>query len=516
MKASYWLCLLIGAVACGPAFAQEEDDIDSYFSQIDASKDNEITLEEMKNHAWSDLAEDASERDKVIAWGPHIIDFLLADADDGNVVTRKEFRAYIDAMQGETRTKFSKKDWAFYQKDYLNPYIELSLKEADKDGDKALSKEEYNTLSDADPEEFAEVDVNEDGKLTSDEYKQVIKKYLNEFYDFENTDTPAGEVDAEVKEKFDQFDADGDGKITEAEWKTAMTQPDTAQAEWWGLYLVLLVVDLDDNDTVEVSEFAKFAADQSEGVKPKLMPADREAFLDYVWKATDTDKDGKIVLKEYLALAPADHGAIYEEEFNGMDSDTSGDVSRDELWTSFKQHLGDYEIVEGEAPSDDTTTETPDDGSTDTSDDPMWDLYKKEGRSWMYKTVSRYAGMENVNYMKYEVVKVAADHAMLKVTMLDKDKNPMPGMTPTESKIEFKSAAGGNGEGPKVTDLGEKTVTVEAGEFEAKGTEVIVESTAGTTTSTTWSHKKYPSLIVKNESKSDAGSSTMELAEFNE
>ncbi|MBZ0134774.1 MAG: hypothetical protein K8I27_00205 [Planctomycetes bacterium] len=503
MKAGYLLCLLAGAAFCGPVFAQEEDDIDQYFSGIDTGKDDKISVDEMKAAAYADLEADAGTRDKLIAWAPHVIDFVLADADDDRVVTRAEFRAYITAAQNGEPLKFSTKDWDFYQKDYLDPYISETMKAADKDGDKALTKEEYNTLSDATPDEFAEVDTNGDGKLTGDEYKQVIKKYLNDYYEVEGTGDGQNE---ELKKRFAGFDADGDGKISAAEWKASTTKPDSAKADWWGLYLALLVIDTNDDLGVDLSEFASFAADQEKGVKPKLLPSDRTGFEDLVWKETDTDKNGTLSRAEYVAAAPEGGAKIYGDEYDGMDADKDGEVTRDELWQSFKVHLTDYEIVKEKA------------GDVgDNAADPVWDLYKKVGRTWTHKIVSVFGAHETVSWSKYEVLKVNADHAVVRVTTLDENQQPVEGVEPMETKISFKSATGGEpGDAPKTIDLGEKTITVEAGEFEAKGTEITVEAAGTKSTTTSWTHKKFLALIVKSESKSAGGSSTMELVAFSE
>ena len=501
MRVRFWMCLLLSAVVCGPAFAQEDDDIDKYFNGIDTDENDKLSIDEMKGHAYTELAEDASDRDKLIAWGPHIIDFVLADSDDDLSVTRKEFRDYIAAMQGEAKITFSAKDWAFYQKDYLDPYIAATMKAADKDGDDALSKDEYNTLSDASPEEFAEVDLNKDGKITGAEYKEVIKQYLIDYYDFQGDNTEDPEL---VKTRFNGIDKNTDGSISVAEWKEHALQPDASAADWSGLYLVFLVVDTNDDLKISLEEFTQFGEDQRNNVKPKLKPVDREALLDQFWEATDSNEDGKLNREEYVAKAPAGSEALYGAEFDEMDVDESGDASRDEVWNSFKQHFGSYDIIEEE--TKDETTEDETSGGGD------WDLYKKEGRSWMYKSVSNYGGTETVNFMKYEVIKVGKHHAILKATMLDKDKQPQPGMEPTETRINFVTESDESTDGPEVKDLGEKTMKVEGGEFECKGVEVTVDET----TTTSWMHKKYPALIVSVNSKGEAGSSSMELVEFNE
>ncbi|MEZ5992502.1 MAG: hypothetical protein R3E76_09125 [Planctomycetota bacterium] len=140
-------------------------------------------------------------------------------------------------------------------------------------------------------------------------------------------------------------------------------------------------------------------------------------------------------------------------------------------------------------------------GGGDTAD--AYALYKKEGRKWKLKSVTKIEGMDDmVSFMEYEITKVADDHAMQKMTMLDKDGKQT--MDPTESKIEFKTAEAPACTGGEAVEMKEETVKVEAGEFECYVTEV-----AGTKSYTS---KKYPGLLVKTE----GASNSMELIEFTE
>ncbi|MBZ0135811.1 MAG: hypothetical protein K8I27_05520 [Planctomycetes bacterium] len=132
-------------------------------------------------------------------------------------------------------------------------------------------------------------------------------------------------------------------------------------------------------------------------------------------------------------------------------------------------------------------------------------LYKKEGRKWKTKSVMKIEGQPDmVSFTEYEITKLADDHAMQKMTMLDKDGKPMAGMEPTETKIEFKTAEAPACTGAEAPKMTEETVTVAAGEFEC----YVVEN-AGTKS---WSSKKYPGLSVKME----GATMTMELIEFTE
>jgi len=140
-------------------------------------------------------------------------------------------------------------------------------------------------------------------------------------------------------------------------------------------------------------------------------------------------------------------------------------------------------------------------GGGETAD--VWALYKKEGRKWKHKSVTKMEGMDDmVSFMAYEITKVADDHAMQKMTMLDKDGNAMAGMDPTETKIEFKTPeATGDApaDAPKPT---EEEVEVAAGKFNCMVTEAAGNKT--------WTSKDFPGLLVKME----GGTTSMELVEF--
>jgi hypothetical protein len=116
--------------------------------------------------------------------------------------------------------------------------------------------------------------------------------------------------------------------------------------------------------------------------------------------------------------------------------------------------------------------------------------------------------------MKTEVVKVGEDYAEIRITMLDKDKNPMPGMEPTTQKISFrvpKSSGGTPTSGPKA-ETKDETIKVEAGEFECTAT----TSEQNGFKSTVWVSKKFAGLMVKMTSSGSGTESATELIEFKE
>jgi galactitol-specific phosphotransferase system IIB component len=144
------------------------------------------------------------------------------------------------------------------------------------------------------------------------------------------------------------------------------------------------------------------------------------------------------------------------------------------------------------------------------SDVDAYALYKKKGRTWTWKISAKYSGYESVSYTKQEITEVTDKKATIKTTSMDKDKKETYSssydieFTTTTTDGTAKDAA------PKAPEITEETIKVEAGEYECQK----MTTEANGMKSTSWTSKKYPGLLVKSESKSDAGESTMELTEF--
>lgn len=136
-------------------------------------------------------------------------------------------------------------------------------------------------------------------------------------------------------------------------------------------------------------------------------------------------------------------------------------------------------------------------------------VYKKKGRTWTWKNSAKYSGFEVVSYTKQEVIEVSDTKAKIKFTSMDSNKKELAS---SEYDIEFShgTTTDGSGDGTKTPEMTEEKIKVEAGEFEC----MKWTSEAGGNKSTTWLSKKYPGLVVKSESKSDAGENVMELVEF--
>ncbi len=269
--------------------------------------------------------------------------------------------------------------------------------------------------------------------------------------------------------------------------------------------------DADDDRNVTADEMKSYLKSRDDGKEYKYSAKDVELISDYTWDTEiakyDKNKDGSVAKDE---LPESD-----QEDFSAYDTNGDGKVSKDEFREVMKSAMGEY-TEKGTDPKE-TPKEGPKEGPKETPagegevKKELFALYTKEGRSWTMKTVAKVAGMEMVTYMKTEVVKVGDDYAEIKVTMLDKDKNPMMGMEPTTTKISFRvpKASGTPKEGPKV-ETKEETIKVEAGEFECIVT--TVENNGYKTTA--WTSKKYAGLAVKTSTTGSGTDTATELVEF--
>ncbi len=302
---------------------------------------------------------------------------------------------------------------------------------------------------------------------------------------------------AEIDIEFKEYDADGDGKITKEEMKKSLGEEADDFDTWMDTYMQFLMLDANDDGVVTKDEYAKL---YDEDFEEKLSSKDVDSLTAEIYTKADTDKDGNLTKAEIKAIDGED---MEDEEFKEFDSDSDGKISKGEFKSAMKKML--------EIEDDEKKTSSGNGGDDKTGDTDAYALYKKEGRTWMIKSTSKFNGTELVSYMKYEVKSVADDHAIVVFTMLDKDKKPNEYIKPTEQKIEFVKATEGNGnsDAPEVKTV-EETIKVDAGEFECTKTETEV----GGNKTTVWMSKKLPGLMVKSTTKSEKMDFVSELVEF--
>jgi Ca2+-binding EF-hand superfamily protein len=340
---------------------------------------------------------------------------------------------------------------------------------------------------------------------------------------------PSGDLQAEW---FKASDTNKDGKISydeilalakeKAKALEAAGEDEEKQGKVYEKYAYVVDVynfalaDGDDDRSVTAEEMKAYIKKLEDGTETKYSTKDVDLIVDYMWE-TDVakyDKNGDgVVAKDEL---PAND----QGELDAYDTNGDGKLSKDEFRDLMKKAMSEMaDPAEPKEGPKEIPKEGPKEGPKETPagdgelKKELFTLYTKEGRSWTVKSTMKMQGMDDmVSYMKTEVVKVGDDFAEIKMTMLDKDKKEMAGMSPTTTKISFRvpKASGTPKEGPKV-ETKEETIKVEAGEFECIVT--TVEANGSKTTS--WTSKKFAGLLVKTTT-SGAAEMTMELVEFKE
>ena len=518
MNWKVWMCMAAAGLFSSAMFAQmgedepvEEDYSAYYMDENDHDKDGKVTKEEIKKTSAKD-AEGGTDLDIIEAYGDVLLTWLVADTNDDGSVTKSEIKAFYES---EEQGKLSAADWSTYEKEYVDEMLKVEMKKYDTDKDGALSKTEAGAIEEFDPDTFTLLDEDKDGKVTTTEYKSVLKKSMSQQYTIEEagdtTDEPKGdEIPANVRENFAGMDTDKDGFVSETEWNNVVVEESHGTAQKWGIFLVFTTIDTNNDMKFDLNEAYEYTKIDARGGKHKLFPADKKQVLDRIYKDLDKDEDGKVTRAEYTAIAPAGSEGVYGAEFDNNDTDKNGDMSREEIWPVVTSGLTNVEIVEKDESSSEDGAKPAEGGDAD-SDNDGFALYRKQGRTWMHKTTMVVGTMKIENYMKWEILEVTETHATYKLSMLDADKKETYS---SESKIEFntpKPAEGGETPESPAIETTEETVTVEAGEFDC----TVYTSTANGTTTKTWLSKKYPALVIKME-MTGAVKSSQELIEFNE
>ncbi|MCA8916539.1 MAG: EF-hand domain-containing protein [Planctomycetes bacterium] len=502
MQSELLVCLMVlllgGSLLAqdNPTPAEPDDKVGAYFANLDADKDGNLTTAEMRVASDAQLQAGATTLEKLTSFGSFLIDHVVSDTDDDGLVSLAEFRTYVaDLNEKGKRLRLSRKDWGVLEKEYLTLYVAENLKVYDTNKDGFLSKSETLANKQVNEAGWLELDINRDGKLGTDEYKQVYRGLLRAAYDLEEgpSDINPEYVPPAIKKEFADLDTNGDGEVTKAEFQAVCQAINPSKQYWWGAYVRFLAMDSTGDQKLILGEYYLFTQEEPHSVKHKLYSDDKAAAMELIWSDLDSDKDAAVEKSEYDSM-PLD-----ESSYETLDTDKNGKLSKDEFWAALIALFSStYEYINnaGEGTS-------PESGDPATVEE-LFSLYQKVGRSWTVKLTTGLAGMDPViQYAKTEVIDASGSWAKIRVTLLDKDMKP--GSLPaSESKVQFKT-----GKPRGDAEVTEETIKVEAGEFDCN----VVTITANGQTTRMWTSRKYPQLIVKVTSDGVTTSSS-ELIEF--
>lgn len=348
------MCLFAAGMFSGGVFAQDgegveeeagEDvsaQVDEYFNEVDGNEDGKVTKAEFKKGVKDEGFEDEASLDYLQYYGAMLTDFLAADADDNDEVTKDELTTLLKTQLDGDSPRLSAADLKTLDKEYCTPGAKALINAVDGDNDGKVSKKESERMG---GDGFGEVDLDSDGYVTPLEMRKAILKDARKGYDapeyeFESDDKI--EVTPKAQKAFDEMDSDGDGSISKPEIRKAYGDPESV-AHWWGVYIAFLSMDADDSDGVDIQEFLYYGKDESWGVPHKVYESDKDAAMVEIWSDLDADEDGKVSKKEFGKVFPD------TKEYDGYDKDKDGNVDKDEFWDGVWSGFGkDFKFVKND------------------------------------------------------------------------------------------------------------------------------------------------------------------------
>ncbi len=347
----------------------------------------------------------------------------------------------------------------------------------------------------------------------------------------ESDDAAKAEAQTKAASQIKLADKDSDGRLTLAELRAARKKfqlemiesrqdDEKSKAVRNANKLMLgwqdfLAADVNNDRVLTSSEQVDYLLSESDNKRWRLSDSDLELCAQEVWvenwnwsiAETDKDGDGHISKSEGADKLKAEKD---RNEFDAADLDKDGMLSQYEYLKvgieRFKEKAKP-KVEKARAEFKDVVA----------NDDPFA-LYKKKGRTWMYKSATEMENMDPmITYMKYEVTEVTETGATFKVFIYDKDKKPMAGMEEgTESKIEFRKPEFPGGEQPPQP---EGSGVEDGGILEAAGRKWATQKTttkSGGNENVIWMATEMPGLIIKAEFGGKGYSTTMTLEEFSD
>jgi len=376
------------------------------------------------------------------------------------------------------------------------------------------------------------------------------------------------DLEDEISEFFQAYDTNSDGKVSIAEVKKAVavsmetTVDDPSVAISLGTAASLMVAaDTDADSLVSKQEYRELRTKliKDPKYKPPLTNAGIEVLRKEIYQPiykmvmdnADANGDGKLSRDEYKELA----GEV--ENFDRSDTNKDGFCTKEELDAEWVRELGAaFEmpkdaikdpnakpdaakppaeeqpvkppaieekpvtppVVEEKPVTPPVVEEKPPvkeqpvvpEKKPDEPAKPAIDsVYNKPGRVWISKQISKVGTLENVTYIKTEVVSVTGEEAVVRTQVLNKDKQPLLNQPARESNRKLKEEP--NADEP-VTRLEPEAIKVGEVEFACEVTEIR----RGQQTIKTWTSTKFPGLVVKMTSKSATIETALELHEFTE
>ena len=207
------------------------------------------------------------------------------------------------------------------------PYCQAGYAVADTDGDGYISENELTAVRDA---QFADLDADGDGAVTKEEFANCMTAWAPE-----EASDPADEQDLA------EFDEDGDGSLSADEFMGGMQETAGMQIEPGSVQSTSATSDTasegqnGDGQILLLRRLILVPSDYDDARMQEMSAEELAARSGYTFETTDADGNAAISVEEWKDRYNTVRAQqVLDREFDSLDADASGDVSRLEYYSA--------------------------------------------------------------------------------------------------------------------------------------------------------------------------------------
>jgi Ca2+-binding EF-hand superfamily protein len=332
-KASLFLLFLNIRFAACEESADTESMAVAMMDGFDTNKDGKISMAELLEHVGGDDHSDFK------GWEDG---FKEADVDRDEHLTTEELKGLLEHVNAPEKEKLVDEGEFSIAKTVMDGF------DKDKDGKLTLQElidhvgdnKEVHATFQGWQDGFKEADKDQDGHLTNEELASLLKEHVPWAHQHELVHESEASTAATI---LDGFDTDKDGKISLQELLDHVGDNKEVHAAFAGWQDGFTEADKDQDGHLNADELTDLIAHISREDQHELVHESEASTALTILDGFDTDKDGKISMKELLDHVgdKADaHAAFdgWQDGFKEADADGDGHLNADEL-TSLISHI---------------------------------------------------------------------------------------------------------------------------------------------------------------------------------